>query len=750
MDLLGNDISIDDIKSVPDDCEYALEAILAEYGQDGAPPPPAVPAAPSDAGETRPIRPEPEGDAETAAFSSVSEPVSAPPRPAKRRRNRKAQKPEAPTGPLPPEPDAAEAGAYNLSEIMAEAENAASPGSERSVKASETPEDEPAFVPFGEDAAEPPPAAEETPRPRSAAPKASGGIAPPILALLAAAAVRLRARAGGPARAAEEEDEGPELDADSASKYYAGHIRSLRTRTRLAAFLSVILAWIAFGLPVAGALNSVPAAAAVSLILELTVIVLGLDIFTEGLMSLVRGRPGLWSAVSLSCVAAALDAAVTAAAGGTVTGFPFCAVAALSMTFALSGALHASRGLRLSLRALALSRAPYAVTAQSGVTDAGDTLLKTRRPTAGYLHRAEEPDCAEETYAHLVPVLLAVILLLTVLAAAISGQWRYFFRILAAVTAPAAPFAAFLAFPLPYAIVTRSIFQSGAAIAGWPGLRDIGRSRSLVVTDRDLFPAGTLSIESIRILEGTWPEKVISCAGSVVCASGSGLAPLFTELMRKNGCSLQRVEDFTCSEGGGLTAMIAGEEVHCGSAGFMRLMSIRLPQKLASKSSVFVSINGVLAGIFTLKYVPLASVQDALVSLLHGRSDPVFAVRDFNITPLMLRQKFKIPTDGLDFPTYAKRFEISGAEAAPDTPVAAIISREGLGPMVEVSERGRKLYIAARLSTVLSVLCTLVGVLLMFTLCLSGAFDSASAGNVMTYMFLWLVPTLILAFGLGR
>ena len=33
MDLLGSDISLDDVKNVPDSPEYSLSAILAEYGE---------------------------------------------------------------------------------------------------------------------------------------------------------------------------------------------------------------------------------------------------------------------------------------------------------------------------------------------------------------------------------------------------------------------------------------------------------------------------------------------------------------------------------------------------------------------------------------------------------------------------------------------------------------------------------------------------------------------------------------------
>ena len=116
----------------------------------------------------------------------------------------------------------------------------------------------------------------------------------------------------------------------------------------------------------------------------------------------------------------------------------------------------------------------------------------------------------------------------------------------------------------------------------------------------------------------------------------------------------------------------------------------------------------------------------------------------------MIRKKFRMPTDGFDFPTFARRYEISAAEPSPDSQISAILSRDGLGPLVEVSELGRRLYIVVKLSAILSLICTFIGVVLMFSLCLSASFDSATAGNLLTYLFLWLVPGIVLSLGLGR
>ena len=66
-----------------------------------------------------------------------------------------------------------------------------------------------------------------------------------------------RAMTAGEAAAVEDEVEtGPEMPADRAAKYYAASVTSLKLRFRLALFLSVILCWISFGLPTAGALGA--------------------------------------------------------------------------------------------------------------------------------------------------------------------------------------------------------------------------------------------------------------------------------------------------------------------------------------------------------------------------------------------------------------------------------------------------------------------------------------------------------------
>lgn len=577
----------------------------------------------------------------------------------------------------------------------------------------------------------------------------------PLISILAMVAVRKHQREqAAPAEEGEEAEESiPELPPEKAAKLYAGQVKPLRVRGLLAAALTAILVFLSYGyemgMSMPGALSSIPVLSLISMLTLLAVTVLGLDIFTNGMVSLFRGAPGAETLVAVSCLASILDSAVVAATGHA-RGIPFCAVSALSMVFAIWGARYTCEGYRATFRTLAMGKSPSVVTSEKGICEGERALIKSRRGWEGFILRSEEADPGETGYALFAPFLLACVLVLAFLASVVKGRPEDFFHTLSGLAAACASFSALLAFPLPFRITARRLLQSGAAIAGYSGASDIGRSLRVVVTDSDIFPPGTLSLESIHILEGCHSDKVISYTGSVLAASGAGLSGVFRELMRRNGCTMHRVENFSVHEGGGLEATIRGERVCVGSSGYMQLMGIRLPRKLNSKNAVFAAINDSLVGVFTISYAPDPSVQDALVSLLQSRAVPLFAIRDFNVTPLMIKQKFRLPTDRFDFPSFSERYRISSAESSEGNAPAAVLSREGLAPFAEVSDRGRRLYRASKISVFISILGSFTGLVLMFLLSLNASFDSASAGNLISFMFLWLVPVLVVSWGLRR
>ena len=579
--------------------------------------------------------------------------------------------------------------------------------------------------------------------------RGSKGTMSPMLAILALITHKRsqRVKADAELPTAEEEDKDvPEVEPQKAMKLYAYNISSLKIRMMAAFAVSAVMLYITFAfysfLPLAGAMKSPVGASLTLIILLLTVMLCGADIIASGLLNLIRGRASYETLASLSCLLAAADAAAIAIMKTGDFGIPFCAVSAISMCFALLGNYWSCTGLLDSFE-VACEDEPAAVTAEKGISGKGSAMVKSSRGIGGFIRRSEEADIGEYMHAVLVPCVIAAVLIFGALAAFAKGQSESFIHCLSSMMACAAAFSGGVCFAYPFSVTAAKLARFGGAISGWAGVSDIGKSKGVVITDGDIFPQGTVSIAGIRVLQGLSADKVISYTGSVIAASANGLSPAFVELIRRNGYSICRVENFTPHDGGGLTAVVNGENIMVGNAGFMNLMGIRVPQKMANRNTVFTAISGELSGLFDIDYKPLPSVQDSLGVLMRSGCDAVFALRDFNMTPDSLRSKFHVSGESFNLPSYPDRFSISGAGASPQSPVAAIIVKEGMVPIVEVSKRGKRLYWAAMVGAILAAVLSGLGVLLMFFGCWSGSFLDANAAKAALIMLLCLIPNVL-------
>lgn len=542
----------------------------------------------------------------------------------------------------------------------------------------------------------------------------------------------------------ESEELGEEMSPADAAKHYDRHIAGLRLRTRISFVLCVVMAYISLGLPVFGALTDAGVKSAVCLVLMIGVMLCGLDIITTGVMSLARLKFHASSLIAVSCILCMLDAFLSAFNVGEKT-VAFCVVPSLTIAFTLLGCVMNARSCRIIFNTATAARKPYTLTAQAA--SGGDiTLVKARSGSAGIVRRTEEEGPDEAVFGTLTPYFIAAALLLSLIAAIASKGFASFAHILSGIFVCAAPISMLLSFPLPFFVSSKSLITIGAAIAGWSGLYDIGKAERIIVTDADLFPRGCVKISKTRVFSGMRPEKCISFAASIISASGSAMAQPFRELMRKANGRMLSVENFIVHESGGLTAMVDGESVCCGGAAFMRLMGVPLPEKYVLRNGVYCAASGVICGVFELEYIASDIVKASLTELMSSGRHPVFAVRDFNITPQLLSVKFDMPTDGLDFPPFSERYELSGAAPAEGSKPAAIISREGLGALVRLSEHGGMLFERIRLNVLLSVLSSVIGMLLMFIISLSAL---PSVVTALIYLLVCLLATVVVSFTIG-
>ena len=110
------------------------------------------------------------------------------------------------------------------------------------------------------------------------------------------------------------------------------------------------------------------------------------------------------------------------------------------------------------------------------------------------------------------------------------------------------------------------------------GITGTGGSAGVLLRRGSLPPPGTVSLNGIKIFGDFSVEKVVGITATLIRDSGCGLEKIFHDLLRSQG---------RCTAGAGSSALRGGrrvrrhpgsESVLVGSASFMHLMEVTLPQ----------------------------------------------------------------------------------------------------------------------------------------------------------------------------
>ena len=531
--------------------------------------------------------------------------------------------------------------------------------------------------------------------------------------------------------------------AELAARYRTG-LRGMRLRLPFCLLVALFALYVALAL-------QLPAVALGDLSLRLicsvaalgVAIVLAIDVVADGLIKLVTLRPTADSICALAALITLCDALTMPTLGLRNGALPFAAPVCFALFLTLWGRYLKQRADFLSCRTASQAKKPYLLTLDESKWSGRPAYAKRSEELTGFGSQVQAPDRTQLTYSVAAPLLLLACLVCALLASVGAGKPAHFLWAFSAVLTAAATFSAPLAYALPYHRITRRLGKSGSALAGWVGVEHC-KPHSLILTDTDLFPTGSAKGNGMKISPDFLPEKVIGCTGTLIRASGCGLNKVFSDLMRAQN-ALYRPVTGVCFHEGGITGIIHNQEVMVGTAAFLRLMNVELPQGLHVKNAVFCAIDGHWAGIFVIHYTMHPDVEACLNALIQSRIPPLLATRDPNLIPSLLGQKFKLPVEKMEFPSVDRRLELSDPTQPHDPVVTAVLQREGILPYSDAAIGACRLRSAARIGTALSVIGGVLGVVLAFYLTFVSAYHSLSASALFLFLLVWLLPVLLLS-----
>ena len=469
------------------------------------------------------------------------------------------------------------------------------------------------------------------------------------------------------------------------------------------------------------------------------------DVCLSGVIALLRFRFDQYSMLFLALCVVVADAFFAVAEGRT----PFCTVAGILLLLALWGRDLLYDARRRSLRAISNMDEPVAAIREEKAWHGYDCIFRAPGDAEQFAVQLEMPDAGSRIMRVWAPVMTAVTLALSVLTSLRTGEhflWAWSAMLLASF-----PAGILIAYAKPFSALARRLYRAGAAIAGWQGARILSGEAGLIVEDADLFPPQNVTQGGMKLYGSRPAPMVIGYANAVVQTAGSGLVPLFEQMMHDQNGRRYTVDSFRRYESGGLGATIRGDVVLMGSIAFMKLMRVRVPEGTRLKQAVYLSVNGELTAVFALNYAPAESVRAGLSAVLRaGSLVPVLATRDFMITPQFLKLRYKIPPEHIEFPIVEERAALSEPETVRSGTQGALMARSSFASFAGSVVAARGLRSTAILCICIALVGSILGAGLMFVLTFLGADLAASCWNLFLYTALWLLPGLLAGLLAGR
>lgn len=547
------------------------------------------------------------------------------------------------------------------------------------------------------------------------------------------------------AKRMERRKEQPEREFPDCRAAYAYYAQGTFQRLRL--FLSILLAIVSGALAYfasysLGSYDFTANADVFSKVLLIIMVVqafIAFDVMLRGVRAVMKLRYDHASMLVVLTLACAVDGVFAIRAGR----IPFCPAVTLQLSMALLGEYSMQLAKVRTLKAACSMNEPKAAVREEKAWHGEDCIFRSEGHPETFVRELEIPDAGSRIMRVYAPVLTLVTLglsILSMLQAEDSFLWAWTALMIASF-----PVGIFLSFSRPFAAQARRLSRAGAAIGGWYGARMLGGECGIAIEDADLFPPQNVTLNGMKIYSDRSVSQIIGFANAVVQTAGSGLAPLFEEIMHNQNGRHYGVDTFRRYEGGGLGAEIRGDVILMGSLGFMKLMRVHMPEGARVKQAVYLSVNGELAAVFALSYAPATNVKASLQAISHCAGlTPILATRDFMITPQFLKHRYKLSPDRIEFPTVEERARLSSPDAIQEPKQGALLSRPSFACFSMAVAGARAARSAAIAAIAVAFTASVMGLLVLFFLTFIGSTLAVSSWNLLLYTILWLLPELLI------
>lgn len=468
----------------------------------------------------------------------------------------------------------------------------------------------------------------------------------------------------------------------------------------------------------------------------------------DGITDLLKKRFSIRTMLVFTFIACCADGVMCLVEGRV----PCCAAFSLAMTMSLWSTYH-QRYVRMGqLDTMRKANRLDGVGITQDYYEGGLGLLRFEGQVEDFMETYEDTGTPEKRLNLYSMIALFVSLAIGITAGVLGGisgglytGFSNGIQVLAVTMLAALPASAFVAVSRPYALLEKKLHQLGTVLCGWQGIKALSGRAYFPVTHADLFPAGCVKMNGVKFYGSRQPDEIVAYATALIEADGSGLAPLFTQLLAsRNGVHFD-VRQLQAYENGGIGGLVEDKTVLVGSLDFLTEMGVEIPEGIRVSQAVCVAVDGELCGLFAITYEKDRGAAAGLTTLCSYRGlKPVLTGADFMLTESLLRNKFGINPRRIALPERQVREQLAQVRQEEGSRAAVLVTMEGLAPVAFGVTGARALRSAGNTGVLIHMIGGIVGLGIMLTLTVLGALELLTPANMFLYHLVWMIPGLLI------
>lgn len=479
----------------------------------------------------------------------------------------------------------------------------------------------------------------------------------------------------------------------------------------------------------------------VFLLLLACALVLAYDVVWDGIRAVLQGSPNFATLADAALLLNILHCCIRLASEGEE--IPFACIAMLILFAQLRARVSEETIKHYTYKVAGAAREPIGIFCRRGKTPhLVKAPLADINTFAAQTTEQEERKRMERLFTLSA---LAAAVILSVIVCASTGDAGRLIYVLAATVTGSCQVALLSASVMARQSAARRLAHCGAASDSDEGSDKLATTQTVVLTDEDLFPNGSVVLVSLELHSNLNDATALAYAAALT--QGSSLGNMLAEEVRtRYGAPLaaHRVLRYD----GGVGGQIGGLQVLLGNERFMTSRGVSVSGM--TDNALALSLDGSLAAVLTVDYTVPAVLFHAMQKLTEQKTTIWLNSHNQQITPQLVEQLYGLPKGTVVVPELECSRALQNPACVQDARLCALLMRDGLMGIADCICAARAQRKAQRAGVLIGICASIVCMLLMMYLCYAFVPSDAHPIRLLIYMVLCFIPIFFLDNGVGR